>query len=114
VRVNAVCPGIIDSPLVQSAGKESGKLLKQMVAATPAGRLGEPEEIASPVVWLRSDGASFAMGHPFTLDGGLTVQWAGGRERLRERAQSTTDGDSIPVFSYGRDGRSENVALRYV
>jgi NAD(P)-dependent dehydrogenase (short-subunit alcohol dehydrogenase family) len=74
VRVNAVCPGIIDTPMVQRAGEESGELLEQMKASTPAGRLGEPEEIASAVVWLCSDDASFAMGHPFTLDGGLTVQ----------------------------------------
>lgn len=74
VRVNAVCRGIIDTPMIQCAGEESGELLEQMKASTPAGRLGEPEEVASAVVWLCSDEASFAMGHLFTLDGGLTVQ----------------------------------------
>lgn len=74
IRVNAVCPGIIDTPMVDRAKEEVGDLIDQMSAATPAGRVGQPEEIASAVVWLCSDDASFAMGHPFTLDGGLTVQ----------------------------------------
>jgi NAD(P)-dependent dehydrogenase (short-subunit alcohol dehydrogenase family) len=74
VRVNAVCPGIIDTPMVQRAGEDSGELIEQMTAATPAGRLGTPEEIASAVVWLCSDDASFVMSHPFTIDGGVTVQ----------------------------------------
>jgi NAD(P)-dependent dehydrogenase (short-subunit alcohol dehydrogenase family) len=74
IRVNAVCPGIIDTPMVDRAKEELGDLIDQMSAATPAGRVGQPEEIASAVVWLCSDDASFAMGHPFTLDGGLTVQ----------------------------------------
>jgi NAD(P)-dependent dehydrogenase (short-subunit alcohol dehydrogenase family) len=74
VRVNAVCPGIIQTPMIDRAQEDSAELLEQMTAATPAGRLGEPEEIASAVVWLCSDDASFVMGHPFTIDGALTVQ----------------------------------------
>ncbi|MFC7228779.1 glucose 1-dehydrogenase [Salinirubellus salinus] len=74
IRVNAVCPGIIQTPMIDRAQEDSAELLEQMTAATPAGRLGQPEEIASAVVWLCSDGASYVMGHPFTIDGALTVQ----------------------------------------
>ena len=73
VRVNAVCPGVIDTPMVRRAEEESGGMVEQMKAATPAGRLGKPEEIASAVVFLCSDDASYAMGDPLVLDGGLTV-----------------------------------------
>lgn len=74
IRINAVCPGVIDTPMVQRAGEDDPEMMEQMKAGVPAGRLGEPEEIAQAVVWLCSADASFVMGHPLTIDGGLTVQ----------------------------------------
>ena len=74
VRINAVCPGVIDTPMVERAGEEDPEMMEQITAGVPAGRLGTPEEIANAVVWLCSDDASFVMGHPMTIDGGLLVQ----------------------------------------
>ena len=72
IRVNAVCPGVIETgmtaPLVANA--ETRKLLDSM---TPIGRMGKPEEIAAAVVWLCSDAASFVTGHPMVIDGGATA-----------------------------------------
>ena len=72
IRVNAVCPGVIETgmtaPLV--ADPERRKLLDSM---TPVGRMGKPEEIAGAVVWLCSDAASFVTGHPMVIDGGATA-----------------------------------------
>lgn len=73
IRVNAVCPGIINTPMTQDS-EDSADLIEQMSAATPAGRTGYPEEIAQAVVWLCSEDSSFVVGHPLTIDGGLTVQ----------------------------------------
>ena len=70
IRVNAVCPGYIRTPMTVpgiEADPESGR---RMISQTPMGRLGEPEEIAEAVVWLCSDGASFVTGHTMTADGG--------------------------------------------
>jgi NAD(P)-dependent dehydrogenase (short-subunit alcohol dehydrogenase family) len=74
VRINAVCPGVIDTPMVERAGEEEPEMIEQITAGTPAGRLGTPEEVANAVVWLCSDDASFVMGHPMTVDGGLLAQ----------------------------------------
>ncbi|EMA42037.1 SDR family oxidoreductase [Halococcus hamelinensis] len=74
IRINAVCPGVIDTPMVQRAGEADPEMMEQITAGVPAGRLGTPEEIAQAVVWLCSDDSSFVMGHPLTIDGGLTVQ----------------------------------------
>ncbi|KAB1196323.1 MULTISPECIES: SDR family oxidoreductase [Haloferax] len=73
IRVNAVLPGVIETPMVErfTAGNEEAKaaLLKD----EPIGRLGKPEEIASAVVYLCSDDASFVTGHPMVVDGGYVV-----------------------------------------
>jgi NAD(P)-dependent dehydrogenase (short-subunit alcohol dehydrogenase family) len=74
VRINAVCPGVIDTPMVARAGEEDPEMIEQITAGVPAGRMGTPEEIANAVVWLCSEESSFVMGHPLTVDGGLTVQ----------------------------------------
>jgi len=67
IRVNAVCPGVIDTPM----GKPF--LLEEFKAAHPMGRFGQPEEIASTAVWLCSDEASFITGQTLAIDGGLTA-----------------------------------------
>jgi NAD(P)-dependent dehydrogenase (short-subunit alcohol dehydrogenase family) len=73
IRVNAVCPGIIDTPMMQrfSGGTPEGR--ERVIAQEPVGRMGKPEEIAAAVVWLCSDAASFVTGHAMVIDGGQTV-----------------------------------------
>ncbi len=72
IRVNCVCPGVIETPMTAplTANPEMRKLLDSM---TPMGRMGQAEEIASAVVWLCSDAASFVTGHPLVVDGGATA-----------------------------------------
>lgn len=74
VRINAVCPGTIKTPMVQSMIGGDSNVLAQMVKDEPIGRLGEPGEIASAVLWLCSPGASFVVGHPLLVDGGYTAR----------------------------------------
>jgi NAD(P)-dependent dehydrogenase (short-subunit alcohol dehydrogenase family) len=73
IRVNAVCPGIIDTPMMQrfSGGTAEGR--ERVIAQEPVGRMGKPEEIAAAVVWLCSDAAAFVVGHAMVIDGGQTV-----------------------------------------
>jgi NAD(P)-dependent dehydrogenase (short-subunit alcohol dehydrogenase family) len=73
IRVNVVCPGIIDTPMMQrfSGGTAEGRA--RVIAQEPVGRMGTPEEIAAAVVWLCSDAAAFVTGHAMVVDGGQTV-----------------------------------------
>ena len=73
VRVNAVCPGTVDSPWVRRLVEEVGESLDNLRARQPMGRLGTPEEIADAVVYLASDAAAFVTGTAFVIDGGLTA-----------------------------------------
>jgi NAD(P)-dependent dehydrogenase (short-subunit alcohol dehydrogenase family) len=74
IRVNAVCPGYIQTPLIEDALTSNPALEAQIVARHPIGRMGKPEEIAEAVVWLCSDAASFVTGHTMTVDGGYVAQ----------------------------------------
>ena len=75
IRVNAVCPGIIHTPMVDRAFRATvPEVAAQLAAREPVGRLGTPEEVAEAVVWLCSDAASFVTGHAMTVDGGITAQ----------------------------------------
>lgn len=74
LRVNAVCPGVIDTPMVERADAQASEALEQSVAATPLGRIGAPEEIGDAAVWLCSDDASFVTGESFVVDGGFVAQ----------------------------------------
>jgi len=73
VRVNAVCPGVIETPMVARSREENPEAIEATVAATPANRLGQPEEIAAAATWLCSDDASFVTGESLVVDGGFTV-----------------------------------------
>jgi NAD(P)-dependent dehydrogenase (short-subunit alcohol dehydrogenase family) len=72
IRVNAVCPGVIDTPMSATAASDPQirAIIEQM---TPMGRMGRPEEVAAAVLWLCSEQASFITGHPLVIDGGATV-----------------------------------------
>ena len=74
IRVNAVCPGIIQTPMIERIANEQPQLGEAFVAAEPIGRTGRPEEIAESVVWLCSDAASFVTGHAMSVDGGFVAQ----------------------------------------
>lgn len=74
IRVNAVCPGVIKTPMVERiTGQRPGRA-ERMIAAEPVGRMGKPEEIAEAVVWLCSEAASFVTGLPMPVDGGIAAQ----------------------------------------
>jgi len=74
VRVNAICPGAIDTPMMGRITDHRPQRAERMAAGEPVGRMGMPEEIAGAVVWLCSDAASFVTGHAMAVDGGLTAQ----------------------------------------
>jgi NAD(P)-dependent dehydrogenase (short-subunit alcohol dehydrogenase family) len=71
VRVNAVAPGTIETRMFRDLAPE---VRQRLESAQPMGRIGQPEEIASTVVWLCSDGASFVTGQTVPIDGGYTAQ----------------------------------------
>jgi 2-keto-3-deoxy-L-fuconate dehydrogenase len=73
VRVNAICPGTVDTPWVRRLVEEVGESLDGLRARQPMGRLGRPEEIAEAVLYLASDDAAFVTGTAFVIDGGLTA-----------------------------------------
>jgi len=72
VRVNAIAPGFVDTRLA-SAILKNDDLLGRVIAKTPMGRYGEPDEIAGGALYLASDAASFLTGHTLVIDGGLTI-----------------------------------------
>ncbi len=74
IRVNAVLPGWIRTPMVEEAMQDNPQLEGLILEVEPVGRLGRPEEIAEPVLYLCSDRASFVTGHSMIIDGGSTSQ----------------------------------------
>jgi NAD(P)-dependent dehydrogenase (short-subunit alcohol dehydrogenase family) len=73
IRINAICPGIIDTEMMDrfTGGTSEGR--DRVIAQEPIGRMGRPDEIAATVVWLCSDAASFVTGHAMVADGGQTL-----------------------------------------
>ena len=74
IRVNAVCPGYIETPLIEGVFDQVEGYKETLESRHPLGRLGQPDEIASAVLWLSSDAASFVTGHNMTVDGGYVAQ----------------------------------------
>src|SRR5436189_3167952 len=73
IRINAVCPGIIETPMVAGMLATQADAMKELMKDVPIGRLGRSEEIAAAVLWLCSPGASFVIGHALAVDGGYTI-----------------------------------------
>ena len=73
IRINAVCPGTVDTPMVSAMLAKEADAMKEIMRDQPIGRLGRPQEIASAVLWLCSPGAGFVIGHALTVDGGFTA-----------------------------------------
>jgi len=69
IRINAVCPGTIDTPMLQASMQQSPQMEKLIRASQPSGRFGRPDEIAEAVVWLCSERASFVSGESMLVDG---------------------------------------------
>jgi NAD(P)-dependent dehydrogenase (short-subunit alcohol dehydrogenase family) len=74
IRINAVCPGTINTPMVADMLAKEPDAMKEIMRDQPIGRLGRSEEIASAVLWLCSPGASFVLGHALAVDGGYTAR----------------------------------------
>jgi glucose 1-dehydrogenase len=72
IRVNAICPGAIDTPMLRSAmerrGRDAADTARRL---SPLGRFGRPDEIAAAALWLCSDASSFVTGHALAVDGGM-------------------------------------------
>lgn len=74
IRVNAVCPGVINTAMVQRAFEEMPAMRDFILNVTPMGRMGESSEIGEAIVWLCSDAASYVTGVALPVDGGWTTQ----------------------------------------
>ncbi|PXW50923.1 NAD(P)-dependent dehydrogenase (short-subunit alcohol dehydrogenase family) [Chelatococcus asaccharovorans] len=70
IRINAICPGYTDTPLIGHVGKERRS---DLAARKPLGRFGQPDEIARQAIWLLSDNSSYVTGAAFTVDGGYSA-----------------------------------------
>src|SRR5258708_1548474 len=81
IRVNAICPGTIDSPsleqrivaLARETGRSLGDIRRGFVERQPMGRLGNPAEVAALAVFLASDESSYISGQPHLVDGGMAL-----------------------------------------
>ena len=74
IRVNCVCPGLINTPMVARLIDGGGMNEQDFIAAEPVGRMGKPEEIGEGVAWMLSDAASFVTGHSLSVDGGWVAR----------------------------------------
>jgi NAD(P)-dependent dehydrogenase (short-subunit alcohol dehydrogenase family) len=74
IRVNAVCPGVIQTPMLARIDGQVPGALAALGGAVPSGRLGTPEEVAAAVVWLCTPASSYVTGHTLTVDGGFVAQ----------------------------------------
>ena len=74
IRINAVCPGVIDTPMVERTTGNDPDVEQQYIAMEPVGRMGTPQEIADSIVWICSDKASFVTGETLAVDGGFLAR----------------------------------------
>ena len=73
IRVNAVCPGVIDTVMIEQIDKADVDTRKRLERWIPLGRYGSPEEVAELVAWLCSDASSYVTGQAYSIDGGITA-----------------------------------------
>jgi NAD(P)-dependent dehydrogenase (short-subunit alcohol dehydrogenase family) len=78
IRINAVCPGVVETPMFAALGTISAAAMRKVVEDQPIGRLGQPEEIAASVLWLCSPAARFVVGAALAVDGGFLSNALGG------------------------------------
>lgn len=76
IRINALCPGLVDTPFVAALPKP---VMDRLIFSIPMDRPGRPEEMAAAALWLCSDGASFVTGHAMVVDGGTSLGGTGTR-----------------------------------
>lgn len=74
IRVNAICPGVIETPMVQKVAETAPAMIEMVKEQTPAGRMGAPEEVASMALFLASDESAFCTGAVFVIDGGWVAR----------------------------------------
>ena len=74
IRINAVCPGAIRTPMIERVIAAQPDMREALATMHPIGRMGEPEEIAEAVIWLCSPAASFVTGQALAIDGGFVAQ----------------------------------------
>jgi NAD(P)-dependent dehydrogenase (short-subunit alcohol dehydrogenase family) len=74
IRINAICPGIIDTPMLAGMKQREPEAMAALLREVPIGRLGRAEEIAAAVLFLCGPGASFVIGHALAVDGGYTIR----------------------------------------
>ena len=73
IRIDAVCPGVIDTPVVAGMVESQAGAVAGIIREQPIGRLGTADEVAAAVLWLCSPGAGFVIGAAFPVEGGFTV-----------------------------------------
>ena len=74
VRINAICPGSVETPALRAHMAKDPAIERGILATQPGGRLGQPNEIAEAVIWLCSDRATFVTGESFVVDGGAVAR----------------------------------------
>jgi NAD(P)-dependent dehydrogenase (short-subunit alcohol dehydrogenase family) len=73
VRINAVCPAVIETAMADRAFTHDKDITERVTAMHPMGRFGRPEEVAATILWLCSENASFVTGHAHPVDGGFLI-----------------------------------------
>ncbi len=74
IRINAICPGVIETPMIDRYTHGESEKIKSLISAEPMARMGTAAEIAQAALWLCSSSSSFVTGHPLVVDGGWVAQ----------------------------------------